>query len=219
MPKPGRLPLWALPVVLSAAAVSVPAAELLVEAEGFTEHGGWVLDPQYISQMGSSYLLAHGLGVPVANASTEVEIPEGGAYRLWVRTKDWVPSHHPGRFQVMLNGAAIAKEFGTEGQDWVWQDGGNLELAKGKLKLELKDLTGFEGRCDALYFTTDAQFVPPAKPDEAMAAWRRKLLALPAEPPSAGEFDCVVVGGGVAGCAAALAAAIVANTPAAPPAS
>jgi hypothetical protein len=49
---------------------SGPAAEVLVEAEAFADRGGWVLDPQFMDQMGSPYLLAHGLGKPVANAKT-----------------------------------------------------------------------------------------------------------------------------------------------------
>lgn len=43
--------------------------ELLIEAESFTKKGGWVVDPQFTEQMGSPYLLAHGLGNPVENAS------------------------------------------------------------------------------------------------------------------------------------------------------
>jgi hypothetical protein len=55
-------------------------------------------------------------------------------------------------------------------------------------------------------FTTDIEFTPPNEPGSQMAAWRRKLLGYPDTPPSAGRFDLVVVGGGVAGCSAALAA-------------
>ena len=40
-----------------------------------------------------------------------------------------------------------------------------------------------------------------------MAAFRRKCLGLPEKPEPAGEFDLVVVGGGIAGTCAALAAA------------
>ena len=43
----------------------VHGAELLVEVEGFASHGGWQLDTQFIQQMGSPYLLAHGLGKPI----------------------------------------------------------------------------------------------------------------------------------------------------------
>ena len=38
---------------------------VLVEAESFSDHGGWKLDTQFIDEMGSPYLLAHGLGRPV----------------------------------------------------------------------------------------------------------------------------------------------------------
>ena len=43
-----------------------------------------------MEQMGAPYLLAHGLGKPVANVKTEAEFAPG-SYRLWVRTMDWVP--------------------------------------------------------------------------------------------------------------------------------
>jgi hypothetical protein len=43
-------------------AASGQAATVLVEAESFAEHGGWSLDTQFIREMGSPYLLAHGLG-------------------------------------------------------------------------------------------------------------------------------------------------------------
>ncbi len=178
---------------------SASAAEVLIEAEGFADHGGWVLDPQFLDVMGSPYRLAHGLGKSVANAVTEVEFPETGTYRLWVRNKDGVPSHHPGCFQVIVDGREVATVFGNQGSGWTWQDGGQVEIVKEKVKVELDDLTSFDGRCDALYLTTDMEFVPANEPDEKMATWRRRLLGLPKVPPSAGEFGAVVVGGGVAG--------------------
>jgi hypothetical protein len=69
---------------------SAASEDILVEAEMFREHGGWVVDPQFMDQMGSPYLLAHGLGRAVADAETSVRIPRAGSYRLWVRTMDWV---------------------------------------------------------------------------------------------------------------------------------
>jgi len=76
----------------SAAAHTLPAISgaLLVEAGAFANRGGWVVDPQFMDIMGSPYLLAHGLGRPVADATTEVAVAEAGTYRVWVRTKDWV---------------------------------------------------------------------------------------------------------------------------------
>ncbi len=63
------------------------AADLLVEAESFAERGGWKLDTQFITEMGSPYLLSHGLGTPVKDASTEVTFPSSGEYRVFARTK------------------------------------------------------------------------------------------------------------------------------------
>ena len=46
------------------------AAHLLVQAIDFHDRGGWLLDSQFDVQMGAPYLLAHGLGVPVAAIAT-----------------------------------------------------------------------------------------------------------------------------------------------------
>lgn len=55
---------------------------LLVEAESFDHYGGWVLDAQFMDQMGSPFLMAHGLGEPVKDAYTEVEFPDLGEYKV-----------------------------------------------------------------------------------------------------------------------------------------
>jgi hypothetical protein len=183
---------------------------VLVEAESFDELGGWVVDQQFMDQMGSPYLLAHGLGKPVDNAATTVEIPEPGRYRVWVRTRDWVAPWKapgaPGRFKLLVDGRPLPVTFGTEGADWHWHDGGVVEMPRGAASLALHDLTGFEGRCDAIVFSADPNFVPPNE-EPAMAAFRRRLLGLPEQPVSAGEYDLVVVGGGLAGVCASLSAA------------
>ena len=44
---------------------SVRAADLFIEAESFSNKGGWKVDQQFMDLMGSPYLLAHGMGVPV----------------------------------------------------------------------------------------------------------------------------------------------------------
>ncbi len=183
---------------------------VLVEAEGFKHHGGWVVDPQFMDQMGSPYLLAHGLGRPVADAVTEVDFPAAGMYRVWVRTMDWVARWNapgaPGKFQVVLGDRALATTFGTKGAQWHWQDGGLVEIKERRVRLALRDLTGFEGRCDAILFARDPDFAPPNS-DPAMAAFRRACLGLPEQPEPAGSFDLVVVGGGIAGTCAAVSAA------------
>ena len=208
------------------------AQTILVEAESFQNLGGWVIDQQFMEQMGSPYLLAHGLGQPVNDATMAVTFPAGGKYRIWVRTRDWAavwnnpePSQKsrinearcmtchrvdaadpPGKFQVLIDGKSMPTIFGTKGTDWHWQDGGTVEITKEKVTLALHDLTGFEGRCDAIIFTSDTDFRPPDKGEE-LAAFRRKMLGLPEQPQDAGQFDLVVVGGGMAGTCAAISAA------------
>ena len=204
---PGAALALALSACVSSAA---PAPTLLVEAESFQDAGGWVLDAQFMDQMGSPYLLAHGLGVPVKDAVTSVRFPSQGTYRVWVRTKDWVAvwkaQGAPGRFRVLLDGQPLAAEFGTEGAAWHWQDGGTTVVAQTQVTLALRDLTGFEGRCDALLFTADLAWRPPDSGPE-LAAVRRMLLGRPATPEAGGDFDLVVAGGGIAGTCAAIAAA------------
>lgn len=193
-----------------AASSSASASPILVEAEGFDDTGGWIIDPQFMDLMGSPYLLAHGLGVPVEDATTKVSIKEAGKHRVWVRTKDWVAQWEapgtPGRFQVFINGKPLETTFGTVGAQWHWQDGGEVELPKGEFTLTLHDLMGFEGRCDAILFSRDPDFVPP-NADPEMAAFRRQCLGLPDEPEAVGEYDLVVTGGGIAGTCAAVTAA------------
>lgn len=187
-----------------------PAAEtVLLEAEQFSQLGGWVVDQQFMDQMGSPYLLAHGLGEPVRDAETTATFSKAGKYRVWVRTRDWVAPWKapgaPGKFQVLLNGKPLRAIFGTEGALWHWQDGGTAKI-KRNTKVALHDLTGFEGRCDAVLFCTDLNFHPP---DElkALATFRRAALGLPEQPKGGGHYDLVVVGGGIAGTCAAISAA------------
>lgn len=186
------------------------SATVLVEAETFAERGGWVVDPQAMDVMGSPYLLAHGLGEPVADAVTTVSVPRAGTYRVWVRTMDWVARWKaqgaPGKFRVLVAGKPLPFTFGTQGADWHWQEGGTVTLTAGPVPVRLHDLTGFEGRCDAVVFSDELDFTPPNELP-AMTAWRHELLGLPDKPDEAGRFDAVVVGGGVAGCTAAVSAA------------
>ncbi len=191
---------------MTATAMNPSSLGLLIEAEDFDSYGGWVLDSQFETQMGSPYLLAHGLGRPVADATTVIEVPHAGEYAVWVRAKDWVPGHHPGRFTLSVNGVTLETELGANDQDWSWQAAGKVSLQKGDASLALHDLTGFDGRCDAIYLTTDGT-TPPNEVNDASRKWRKALRGLPDEPVDAGEFDIVVVGGGVSGCAAALTAA------------
>ena len=183
---------------------------ILVEAESFEHPGGWVVDQQFMDQMGSPYLLAHGLGQPVDDATTMVEFGETGEYRVWVRTRDWVAPWGapgaPGRFQLFIDTHLIEKKFGTEGTRWHWQDGGTVEIRRKNATIGLRDLTGFEGRCDAIVFSSEKGFVPPNE-EPALIAFRRKTLNLKDIAEEAGPYDLIVVGGGIAGICTSVSAA------------
>ncbi len=192
-------------LTLSAAAAGAEGL-IWIEAERFNQPGGWTVDSQFIDQMNSPYLLSVGLGTPVEDASTSVSLPRAGRYRLWARTKDWIPKHHPGRFTIAIDGRSVERVFGASGRPgWRWEDGGIHDLRE-KGELRLHDLTGYYGRCDAILLAEDLQWTPP---DDAAAVARLRETAggVSRQIEDAGNFDVVVVGGGLAGCTAAVAAA------------
>ncbi|MCD6597029.1 MAG: FAD-dependent oxidoreductase, partial [Bacteroidales bacterium] len=180
--------------------------EIFIEAESFQNKGGWLVDPQFIEQMGSPYLLAHGLGHPIKNARTTLNYQVNGNYYIWVRTKNWAPGNWeaPGKFKLLINGQLTDSILGIRG-DWNWQFAGKLNLKSNSVQIELKDITGFEGRCDAIYLSIENK-PPPDKPEE-LAIWRKNILKEENIPSYTEEFDVIVVGGGIAGCAASIAAA------------
>lgn len=185
------------------------AQELLVEAESFENSGGWKLDTQFINVMGSPYLLAHGLGKPVADATTTVTLPKAGTYHVFVRTKDWTArwgaKGSPGQFQLKVGDKTLEPTFGTTSAKWHWQPGGEVTIDDTQVKLTLHDLTGFDGRCDAIYFTQSKDAPPNAS--TILPPWRRKLLNQPEEPTVKDGYHLIVVGGGYSGLGAALSAA------------
>ena len=203
-------------------------------ATRFKDKGDWTVEQQFVLQMGSSYLFAHGLGTPLAkDAKTEIEIPEEGDYRLWVRTKNWTAfwseGKTPGIFQVLVDGKADSAEFGIgkmpldvkAGIDlnhsidtsrearaaraqWYWQKGETYHLGKGRHSLALHDLMGLDGRCDAIILTRSDEV--PGDSLEEYKALRAELLG-PEKAEDKGHFDFVIVGAGMSGLCAAIAAA------------
>jgi len=201
---------------LLCAAFAVAQSDLVfVEAESFANKGGWVVDQQFTDIMGSSILMAHGMGKPVADAETEVVFPRPDVYQVFIRTRNWAApwttEHAPGRFQLSVDGRRLNTIFGTVSNPWHWQHGGTVTITGRTAKLALHDLTGFNGRLDAILFTTDGNYTPP-EDKEAIEQVRRRALGLAAKAVDApvakeGPFDFVVVGGGIAGICAAISAA------------
>lgn len=177
-----------------------------LEAEGFAQIGGWSTDPQFVDVMGSVQLLATGCGKPVDDAVTQAAVPASGAYRLWVRCRDWLPEHSPGLFRVAVNGKTSATTFGKANDDaWQWLDGGLFELDTGTAEVRLRDLTGWWGRCDAIVLA-QGDFKPSNDVQE-LGRQRLQYGGSSAGPALLDEFDLVVAGAGPAGLGASIAAA------------
>ena len=179
---------------------------VLVEAESFEVKGGWVLDQQFIDQMGSPFLMAHGMGKPVADASTSVTIPEKGIWHVYVRTWNWCApwktEEKPGRFHLSVNGKRLDNELGL-GEKWDWEYAGTIEITERRNRIALHDLTGFNGRCDAILFSKEKEVQIPNE-GEQMYKFRKKLLGFTGQPINGGTYDMVVVGAGTAGLGAAI---------------
>ncbi len=199
----------ALSLTCALAAGALQAATVFVEAEAFSNKGGWVVDQQFMDQMGSPFLLAHGLGKPVQDAETKVTIPADGEYRILARTRNWLlpkwsMAEAPGRFQVCIDGKALPKTLGTKGEKWLWHEAGTVNLKQGDITLTLHDLTGFDGRCDAIILTTERTEFPSG--GAALEKLRYDMGAI-TKPGESQKFDLVIAGGGIPGVCAAISAA------------
>jgi hypothetical protein len=178
-----------------------------IAPEDFVFRGGWKLDTQFIHLMGSSCLLAAGALDPVEDAWTTVDVAKAGRYRAWVRMRDWLPAYHPGRFQLLVNGEALPGTLGeAERDDWHWAAAGDLDLDQGPVRIALHDLTGGFGRCAAVLLASATDYVPPHEVED-MVRERARLKGIDMRPEALGHFEVIVVGGGPAGCPAAIAAA------------
>ena len=189
---------------------SMKETSKFISAGAFDDYGGWVLDTQFIANTGSSYLLAHGLGIKAKNATAKIHIGRPGRYNVWAYTKDWVAHWKqgvaPGLFEIGIDGWR-SDVLGNEGKEWHWQLAGACDIEKtekSEAELSLIDLTGFEGRCAAIFLSADLDFVPQNGKLE-FEKLRKTLCG--GVPEMAGQYDIAIAGGGIAGMAAAVSAA------------
>lgn len=190
-------------IICSLLSCIVKADNILLETESFAEKGGWKVDQQFMDQMGSPYLIAHGMGHPVADAKTSFSVNEEGSYKVYVRTYNWTSpwfdGKGPGKFMVRVNNSQLGTT-GDTGSAWGWVCLGTARLRKGTNTVSLHDLTGFDGRCDAVFLSNIGEM-----PDDGVGStWRQRL-----NPRKKAEktYDLVVIGGGIAGICAATSAA------------
>lgn len=204
----------AMTVLLAAMASAAPAAgapeTLWLEAEHFEgirghcwpmgreaarqTDGRWGLSgPGWAAEWNqggeSGFLsIAAGPGDDAAAVTRAVEIPQAGAYRLWVRYADW--REMPERFRVRIEQdgrPAFERVFGAEpriGEDnvmklyWGWAfawDGAEVELEAGAARLTLESAFAdpVPRQLDVLVLTTDPSYRPLIKERPRSAAWER----------------------------------------------
>ena len=151
---------------------------IFLETETVDSLGGWTIETQCREAMGSFWIFAHGCGRPVEDASTRISIEHNAYWHVWVRTRDWTAvwkrGTSAGRFQILFDGVAQKTVLGTNGVEWAWQYAGRVELSAGEHRISLRDLTGFDGRCDAIYLTENEKDVPPNNREE-LEAFRRNF--------------------------------------------
>ena len=86
-------------------------SSLLLLASMFDQRGGWSADRQFFDLMGSTYLLAHGLGIPVEDAKTTFTVAAAGRYNIFVRTRNWTKywsdAPTPGIFEIFVDGQSV----------------------------------------------------------------------------------------------------------------
>ena len=171
---------------------------IFIEAESFKNLGGWVVDTASMETIGSSYVMAHGMGIPVVDSETEFFVSEKNEYYIWALTRDWTASWNvqdpAGKFTVKIDGNELEQILGTNGAKWDWQLAGKCSLDEGIHTISLHDLSGFNGRCDAIYISTQSSApITENLRNQKVDEYEK-------------EFDLVVIGGGVAGVCTAISA-------------
>lgn len=73
-------------------------------------------------------------------------------------TSPWFSGKGPGKFSLYVDGKRVGEVLGDEGNTWGWQKAGQVRINKSEVEIRLRDLTGFNGRCDAVFFTTDKKW-------------------------------------------------------------
>lgn len=181
--------------------------KIWLDAINFENKGGFIAETQFVREMGQGYLMANGVGEPVAPASTTFTVNEDGNYRFYIRTKNWNNEYAPDGLVVSVDGVKsehVCSEMHSFG--WYFEIAGDFYLKAGKHTIEVADTKGWFGRFSAVIITNDFDFTPSPELKKLISQ-RWQMLGGKPKTEELGNFDFAVVGGGVAGIVAAVAAA------------
>jgi len=163
---------------------SAAETTLLVRCDEFQFAGGWMNLGDHLRPSDSQ--------PQVTDAMTAIQVPSGGTFHVWARSKDFA-TYMPRtrRYLVVVDGAPLPEQGGKHGgEGWAWEKMGSVELNTGEHMLGLRALASRYARCSHLLLTTTA-IDPNRAALSALAKWRIRPLRiavadprdLPAHPP------------------------------------
>ncbi len=181
--------------------------KIWIDAAEFTEKGGFVLETQFVREMGQAYLMADGVGEPVAPAAVSFNATEGGMHRVFIRTKNWCCEHDPDGIVVEIDGVKsehVCSEVNV--RDWYFEAAGDFMLSEGEHTLKVYDTKGWFGRFAAVVITNDYDFFP-SREMRVFEKQRAEIKGIENTVNSMGHYDMIIVGAGVGGIVTAIASA------------
>jgi hypothetical protein len=181
--------------------------KIWIDAAEFESYGGFLLETQFVREMGEAYLMANGVGEAVEPAGTTFFTAEEGYYRVHVRTKNWLCEYNPDGLVIEIDGIR-SKHICAEAhiKDWYFEIGGDFLLQKGKHTLKIYDTLGWFARFASVVITNDYDFTP-SKEIGMLMRQRAEIKHLDPTVKSMGDYELIVVGGGVGGVVTAITAA------------
>ena len=181
--------------------------KIWIDASEFDNYGGFILETQFVREMGQAYLMANGVGEAVKPAEVTFHISEGGKYRLFIRTKNWCSEYKADGLVSEIDGIRSKQVSGIMNvRDWYFEVGGDFELLPGKHTLKIYDTCGWFARFSAVVMTNDYNFTP-SRELSMLKRQRAEMKSIKNKPQDLGEYDLIVVGAGVGGIVAAISAA------------
>ena len=96
--------------------------EIFFEAESLGNLGGWIVDSSMMETIHSSFIMAHGMGIPVQDATGRFSADADAVYNVWVLTRNWTAvwqgAEYIGKFNLRIDETNLPETLGTAGAAW-----------------------------------------------------------------------------------------------------